>query len=140
MNPVTSRTTIVVGLAVLAALVLFFVVSIKRGSLPDDGFTAPVYVQDESPTAITRPLYLEVSGGGLSALTQEQKQHIADFKKKILARIASRNPLTGQEKTVLAISTATTSKPVIGDFLVADQSVFQFSVEELKAITRTLQN
>ncbi|MDP3661745.1 MAG: hypothetical protein Q8R17_02765 [bacterium] len=138
MRPTTSRTTILVGLAALAALVLFFVVSVRRGS-SNNTFTPPVYLGNESPTALIRPLYLEISGGGLSALTQEQKQNIIDFKKKILAHAASRDPFTAQEKTVLAISTATTTKPAIGNFFVADQSVFQFSVEELKAITRAME-
>lgn len=123
----------------LVVLVLFFVVSVKRGTLPDDTFTSPVYAHDESPTELLRPLYLEILGGKPAGLSQEQKQFVADFKKKILTRIRSRVPLTSQEKTVLAISTATTTKPAIGDFLVADQSLFQFSSEELEEITRAME-
>ncbi|TSC83421.1 MAG: hypothetical protein G01um101417_614 [Parcubacteria group bacterium Gr01-1014_17] len=141
MKPTTSRKTILFGLAVLAALVAFFVVSVRRGSPKSDvAFTPPVYLQDESPTALIRPLYLQgLSHGGLTALSLEHKQKIADFKKKILARIVSSEPLSSQEKTVLSISVSTTAKLALGDLVVADQSVLQFSSEELREITRALE-
>lgn len=141
MKQTASRTTILVGLAALAALMVFFFISVQRGAKTGNEFTPPVYLTNESSTALIRPLYLTAPRRGIEALSTEQKQLVADFKKKILNRIASSPvPLASQEKTVLAISIATTAKPALGDLVIADQSVFQFNAEELEVIARALES
>ncbi|OHA19692.1 MAG: hypothetical protein A3C08_00465 [Candidatus Taylorbacteria bacterium RIFCSPHIGHO2_02_FULL_47_18] len=141
MKPTTSRKTIIIEIVALVVLALFLFVSVQRGSPPNGEadiaapqFTAPMYADNESPNALIRPLYLDVLVGGLAGLTAEKKQNIADFKQKILTRIASREPLSESEKSVLQISISTAEKPPMGAIVVADQTVFNFTSEELARI------
>jgi len=132
-----SRTWVVAGSAVIVAMIALFALSAQKSArLPSEAtsFTPPVYVRDESPAALIRPLYLDVSVGGLAGLTAEQKQNIDDFKQKILARVASAEPLGSEEKSVLEISISIAEKPPMGSLVVVDQAVFNFTSEELARI------
>ena len=105
-------------------------------SAPQKAFTKPVYLTNESPTVLNRPLTFEVTGKkGLTNLTPAQKTNVEDFKKKILDRVASGVPLTKEEKSVLSVSISTSSKEPLGGILIVDQSVYRFTASEIKLIT-----
>lgn len=83
-------------------------------------------------TSLAQPLTIQ---GDLSSLTPEQKREIADFRKLILARVKSKTPLTFEEKGVIKVSLITDQKPSPLGFTVIDQSIYQFTAEELQMIS-----
>lgn len=135
-------------IVVIIAVIGFFVwrqVPTKENTVGNtsapQAFSPPVYVSGESPTLLTRPLYIQgVPKEGLTSLTARQQKDIDDFKKKIITRVMSNSPLHSSEKTVLAISISTTTKPTIGSMVVADQALLRFSSEELRLISEALKN
>lgn len=76
MRPTTSRTTILVGLAALVALTVFFFVSVQRGA------------KVPSLSATINP---------------EQKPAVAQLKEQILTRVQSKTPLTEQERSLISV-------------------------------------
>lgn len=140
MRPTTSRTTILVGLATIAALTAFFVASIQRGVQPETGFTPPVYANGDSPTELILPLYLAAPASGAPKnFSAEDAERIVAFKKKIVARVSSGAPLAKEEKTVLAVSIATTAKSAVGALIIADQTILRFTPPEIALIENALQ-
>lgn len=79
MRPTTSRKTILIGLAAIALLAVFFLVSVKRGA---------------------RVNHLSAT------INPEQKPAVAQLKEQILARIQSRLPLTEQERSLISVIVA----------------------------------
>lgn len=135
-----------IGAAIFVIVVVFFV---KNNSGKNGGstilpkpqqkeYTPPVYVTEDSPDKLTRPLYLQgISNIGKVVLSSAQQKEVSDFKRKILTRVSS-SMLGEDEKTIISICVSTTPKPKIGSMIVADQTVFNFSKDELDLISDAL--
>ena len=102
-------------------------------------FTPPVYEMEEYPDVLTHPLFLPVGAKGLVEITPEVERLIVEFKRKILARVAIERPLSNQEKSVLKVSILTSEKPPIGILVIADQTVLDFTPDEVIRIEDALQ-
>jgi len=76
-------------------------------TIPD--FIPPVYEMEESPEVLTHPLFLPIGAKGSVEITPEGERLIAEFKRKILARVAVEEPLSDQEKGVLQVSISTSA-------------------------------
>src|SRR3989338_9892753 len=109
MKPTTSRKAIIVEIAALVVLALFFFVSVQRGSESVDTFVPPVYGTDENEQFITLPFFLEGTSSN-NGLSEEQKQHVNGFRKHILARTTSAIPLRETEIDIILVSISTTTK------------------------------
>lgn len=102
------------------------------------GFKPPVYETGDSPDVLTSPLFLTANEKETASLTPEAEQMIAAFKHKVLARIASKKPLSDEEKGVLRISISTSEKSSIGEVVLADQNTLHFAPVEIALIESAL--
>ena len=145
MNQGTSKTVIVFEVAALAALVLFFGVSLWRGGLTDidmriseSAFTPPVYETGEIGPEITAPLFLPIGADGAIVRNAQSDALISAFKQKVLTRIALEKPLGEQEKSILKAIVVSTPKTSTGVVIVADQTLLRFTEAELASIEAVL--
>ncbi len=105
---------------------------------PEEKFVPPIYGSDGSEIFVTLPLTFEsISSRGF---TLSEKQRINDFKKLILSRVMSKIPLRESEKSIIAISISTTTKPAVGGLTLADQNIFKFTADEVSLISKILKD
>ncbi len=146
MNQGTSKKTIVFEVVALAALVLFFGVSVWRGgysgadtALSEPEFTPPVYEMGFSGADITTPLFLPVGTDGYVVRDVREEELIAMFKQMVLSRVASEKSLGEREKSVLRVSLSVESPQIQGGVAIANQSVLHFSPDEVAMLETALQ-
>ncbi|PIR52864.1 hypothetical protein COU76_04200 [Candidatus Peregrinibacteria bacterium CG10_big_fil_rev_8_21_14_0_10_49_10] len=101
-------------------------------------FTPPVYETKSSSEALVAPLFLPTDVNGAVDTTEGTRNEIAEFKAKVLKRVSSGVPLTQQEKGVLKASISVLDRQRAGALVVADQTLLQFTEEEIVQIENVL--
>ena len=90
----------------------------------------------ENSFGVVQPLIIKAD---LSALTKEQEQTIADFRRAILARAKSSTPLTSDERFTLRRSLGTGKGSFPSGRVIVDQATFQFTPKERALISEALE-
>lgn len=129
-----GKITTVVSIGALVVLVLFFALAVERGKRTptEDAFQAPVYNAGVPAGALASPLFLEADTASVAA------DILTEFKRTVLARIASRNPLSDAEKSVLRASISVIEPPRTGALILANQTLLRFTPAELARIEAAL--
>lgn len=129
MKPTTSRTTILIGLAAIAALTAFFFVTVRRGGLTNRN----ELILANPP--IERLIFVKKVGGEFAP---EQRQKIEEFKANLLARAGLGVKLTKQEKEIFNVVISDREVMFPNGDIVVNQPVLKFSAEEINLISNAL--
>ncbi|MCR4334365.1 MAG: hypothetical protein NUV47_01370 [Patescibacteria group bacterium] len=121
-----NKKTLLIS-AVVVLIIVGFVLFAKKTPT----FTSPIYETGESPDVLSSPLFL-VSN------EKDEKQKIAEFKSKVLRRISLNKPLSNQEKSVLEVSISVSDKSTVGQLIMANQNILNFTPDELARINIVL--
>lgn len=132
MNKKNLFIAVVVVIAVIVAL--FFGRNID--SKKTQNSTTPSYLKEKPKVYVTQPLYLKGIKDG--KLTTGQRQLVDDFKRQIITRTKSNEPLSQSEKIIFAVCISTTTKPVTDGLTLVDQNIFKFTDREVSLISKML--
>lgn len=140
MDTTAGKMTTIVGICALIALVAFAVWAVERGksTSTEQVFQPPVYETGEFPDTLVSPLFLAVGEQGATVLTSEAARMVGAFKQKILARLALKKPLSGEEKDILRTSISTADAPSVGALVLVNQTMLRFTPDELARIEAAL--